>query len=141
MGNFNATQVKVLNYLADPARTRASQIAADFHSEGVFGEITSAASLKLVASYLDKNPRGFCSEGIERARKAIGVVEKKKSYKVGDKVTIADIENGLPVSTGLKGDSKTYFVITGGTTVRQDNVEGAEKKFSRSKEYTIVFLP
>lgn len=143
MATLNATQRKALNYLADPARSESQRVLNGFNGRGLFGSVSDAKAIEIITEYFRTNPDNWCKEGINRAEKYFGINVTKKTYKLGDKVTLSDIQNGLNPGTNLQGDSKHYFVIPGGTTIcAEDNRTGKEKNhFGPDKTWTIVYLP
>jgi len=143
MSKLNAAQKKVLTYLADPARTYPAEMATALAAAGIYnvGDSTTSTENKFT-TYLEDNRNSglkFCSEGITRAYKALGLTEKK-NFKKGDVVYPADIVN-LPPGTGFKGDVKIYMVKGDKSTICQDGKEGKEKNWSSSKTLTLVYVP
>lgn len=133
---MNSTQRKILTYLADPGRSNSDEAMEDLVGLGVFKSQTDNETLSTLDQYLTDNKRNYCKAGIQRARIAFDLPEKKK-FKVGDTVTQKDFRQLKPGS-GLFAKGKMHMVVNDGVIVSQ--VDGKEPSYASTAEFEIKYL-
>lgn len=132
---MNDAQRKILGYLADPVRTYPDEMFRDLESRGVIGKVQSQLeSLDGFAKYLDENPHGYCSAGIERARIALDL---KPKFKKGDMVTEKDFKY-IKAGSGLFAEGKMHMVVEGNTVASQ--VDGKTPSYVSTATFEIRHL-
>lgn len=139
---MNNTQVTFTKYITDPARTRVPQMMEDLTGRGFFESATEKTSTEILTKYLDENPRSFCQEGIERARKANNIVPKpvwkaRTEKEEGSKVTEKDFAN-IPVGSGVEAKGKNHLVLKDGKIASQ--VDGSHPDYASTETFEIVYL-
>lgn len=74
-------QIAALRHLTEPGHPQRLQCLNDLTAQYAFGiNVPRETFINIVTTYLKTNRRGFCSEGISRFRKAIGLQEELKVH-------------------------------------------------------------
>lgn len=75
---MNPFAEKVQDYLWEKKTRERKQALLDLAALGVFSDLTTEdQARRAVGGYLDRNPNGFCDEGITRFRTALGLLKKR----------------------------------------------------------------
>lgn len=81
---MNKVQKAVFDHLTVPGHPQRLQCLEDLLNRGFPGtQATEVSSRAFVLAYLDKNPRGFCAEGVQRLRDVVDPQPKEKEFLRG----------------------------------------------------------
>jgi hypothetical protein len=136
--SLNTFATKVLDYLTtDGHHPQRKQALQDLIGIGALGYTYSDRTQEAVETYLKANKRGFCQEGINRFRTAVGLKPTTKKVRI---VLDLELEN-TKTDFGSYDSRDNRFVMDFTRNLAGHQVPGREEKVVSAEFHSYTTTP